>query len=293
MRAVWYDDQGPAADVLHVGELPDPEPGPGEVRVRVARLRRQPRRHQEAARLARLVHALPAGDPAQRRPPESSTRRRRRRRRPASDNGSGCTAPSPTARSAPPPSTPSCPTTRRSTCPTTSATSSARASASPASPPTAPSSPTARSTADSSWSTAFSAASARSPPSSPTGPAPPSSAPSAAPRDLDRVDPAVVSHAVALDTGDPAAAIRAYAPTGRRPDRRGRASPTTSISTPPSPGTTPSSPPTPPAPTGTDFPFWPMLFDNVTIRLLGSDDFPAEAKRQAAPTSPRRPAAVP
>lgn len=30
------------------------------------------------------------------------------------------------------------------------------------------------------------------------------------------------------------------------------------------------------------FPFWPMLFDNVTIRLLGSDDFPLEAKRQAA-----------
>jgi NADPH2:quinone reductase len=25
-----------------------------------------------------------------------------------------------------------------------------------------------------------------------------------------------------------------------------------------------------------------MLFDNVTIRLLGSDDFPAEAKRDAA-----------
>ncbi len=29
-------------------------------------------------------------------------------------------------------------------------------------------------------------------------------------------------------------------------------------------------------------PFWPMLFDNVTIRLLGSDDFPAAAKQQAA-----------
>ena len=31
-----------------------------------------------------------------------------------------------------------------------------------------------------------------------------------------------------------------------------------------------------------DFPFWPMLFDPVTIRLLGSDDFPAAAKQQAA-----------
>jgi NADPH:quinone reductase len=33
MRAVWYDRQGPAAEVLQVGDLPDPEPGPGEVRV--------------------------------------------------------------------------------------------------------------------------------------------------------------------------------------------------------------------------------------------------------------------
>jgi NADPH:quinone reductase len=32
----------------------------------------------------------------------------------------------------------------------------------------------------------------------------------------------------------------------------------------------------------TELPFWPMLFNNVTIRLLGSDDFPAEAKQQAA-----------
>src|SRR3954454_24861598 len=31
-----------------------------------------------------------------------------------------------------------------------------------------------------------------------------------------------------------------------------------------------------------DFPFWPMLFANLTIRLLGSDDSPHEAKRQAA-----------
>ena len=35
MRAAWYDQQGPAAQVLRYGELPDPEPGPGEVRVRV------------------------------------------------------------------------------------------------------------------------------------------------------------------------------------------------------------------------------------------------------------------
>jgi NADPH2:quinone reductase len=30
------------------------------------------------------------------------------------------------------------------------------------------------------------------------------------------------------------------------------------------------------------FAFWPMLFANITIRLLGSDDFPAAAKQQAA-----------
>jgi len=34
MRAVWYERNG-AADVLQIGEMPDPQPGPGEVRVRV------------------------------------------------------------------------------------------------------------------------------------------------------------------------------------------------------------------------------------------------------------------
>jgi NADPH:quinone reductase len=31
-----------------------------------------------------------------------------------------------------------------------------------------------------------------------------------------------------------------------------------------------------------NFPLWPMLFDNITIRLLGSDDFRAAAKHHAA-----------
>ena len=35
MRAAWYEKQGPARDVLVVGEMPDPAPGPGEVRIRV------------------------------------------------------------------------------------------------------------------------------------------------------------------------------------------------------------------------------------------------------------------
>lgn len=36
MRAAYYDRQGPADEVLTVGDLPDPEPGFGEVRVKVA-----------------------------------------------------------------------------------------------------------------------------------------------------------------------------------------------------------------------------------------------------------------
>ena len=35
MLASLYEQQGPAAEVLQLGELPDPTPGPGEVRVRV------------------------------------------------------------------------------------------------------------------------------------------------------------------------------------------------------------------------------------------------------------------
>lgn len=35
MRAVWYEKNGSAKDVLQIGELPSPTPGPGEVRVRM------------------------------------------------------------------------------------------------------------------------------------------------------------------------------------------------------------------------------------------------------------------
>ena len=35
MRAAFYTEQGPAREVLKVGEQPKPEPGPGEVRVRL------------------------------------------------------------------------------------------------------------------------------------------------------------------------------------------------------------------------------------------------------------------
>ncbi len=36
MRAAWYEKQGPARDVLTVGEMPDPYPGAGEVSIRIA-----------------------------------------------------------------------------------------------------------------------------------------------------------------------------------------------------------------------------------------------------------------
>jgi hypothetical protein len=62
--------------------------------------------------------------------------------------------------------------------------------------------------------------------------------------DLDLVDPAVVSHAAAaLD-----AVVAAY---GTRADR-------------------------------TALRFWPLRFTNVTLRLLGSDDFPAGSRRRTA-----------
>lgn len=36
MKAAWYERNGPAREVIVVGEMPTPEPGPGEVRVRLA-----------------------------------------------------------------------------------------------------------------------------------------------------------------------------------------------------------------------------------------------------------------
>jgi len=38
MRAAWYEKQGPAREVLTVGEMPDPMPAAGEVRIRIAAL---------------------------------------------------------------------------------------------------------------------------------------------------------------------------------------------------------------------------------------------------------------
>jgi NADPH:quinone reductase len=99
--------------------------------------------------------------------------------------------------------------------------------------------------------------------------------------DLDRIERNAVRHAVALDQTVPAAQIRAAAPDGldrivevalsAKVDldaqlvRQG-----TVIAVYSSPDDRPQ------------IPFWPLLFANVTLRLLGSDDFPREAKQQAA-----------
>jgi len=98
--------------------------------------------------------------------------------------------------------------------------------------------------------------------------------------DLEKVDNAAVSHLIALDDSDPTAAIRGHAPDGvdRIVDvafsdnadldaalvanEAVIAAYASRVDRP-------------------EIPFWPLLFANVVLRLLGSDDFPAEAKRQA------------
>ncbi len=97
--------------------------------------------------------------------------------------------------------------------------------------------------------------------------------------DLEHVDNAV-THRVALDDTDPAAAIRRVAPDGvhrivevsfsdNADLDAAVAAPAAIIAAYATRDPRPS------------FDFWPMLFANLTIRLLGSDDFPAAAKLQA------------
>lgn len=98
--------------------------------------------------------------------------------------------------------------------------------------------------------------------------------------DLDRVDPAVVSHAVALDREDPAAAIRAYAPQGVDRIIEVALSDNADLDNAVAAGNAVIAAYATRA-DRTEIPFWPLLFNNVTLRMLGSDDFPAEARRQA------------
>ena len=99
--------------------------------------------------------------------------------------------------------------------------------------------------------------------------------------DLDKVDMAIVSEAVGLDQPDPASAIAERAPKGLdriievafsdNVDLDAAVAKNNTIIA--AYATREDRP---------DFPFWPMLFDNMTIHLLGSDDFPAPAREQAA-----------
>jgi NADPH2:quinone reductase len=99
--------------------------------------------------------------------------------------------------------------------------------------------------------------------------------------DLDHIDPSVVSHAVALDHPDPAAAIRDHAPDGvarivevAMSDNADLDAAVVANDAVIAAYATRAE--------RTELPFWPLLFANVTLRLLGSDDFPAEAKQDAA-----------
>jgi NADPH2:quinone reductase len=98
--------------------------------------------------------------------------------------------------------------------------------------------------------------------------------------DLEKVDASVVSHAVALDHTDAAASIRDYAPDGVdrivEVDFSDNADLDTAVVANNAVIAAYASRAARP-----ELPFWPLLFANVTIRLLGSDDFPANAKHQA------------
>ncbi|WP_319450421.1 MULTISPECIES: NADPH:quinone reductase [unclassified Mycobacterium] len=99
--------------------------------------------------------------------------------------------------------------------------------------------------------------------------------------DLARVDPAVVAHAVALDQSDPAGAIREFAPKGVHRIVEVALSDNVDLDA----AIVANDAVIAAFATRTDrteIPFWPLLFANATLRLLGSDDFPAEAKQQAA-----------
>jgi NADPH:quinone reductase len=99
--------------------------------------------------------------------------------------------------------------------------------------------------------------------------------------DLEKVDTAVVSHPIALDDTDPVAAIRERAPDGV--DRivdvafSGNADLDAAVVANEAVIAAYASRVDRP-----EIPFWPLLFANVTLRLLGSDDFSPEAKQQAA-----------
>ena len=106
-------------------------------------------------------------------------------------------------------------------------------------------------------------------------------------RDIEAVDPTVAMHVVALDQPDPAGRVRGHAPDGvdrvvevafsDNVDLDAAVAANDAVIA--AYGTREDRP---------AFPFRPLLWANVTIRLLGSDDFPVAAKREAARALTRR-----
>ena len=98
--------------------------------------------------------------------------------------------------------------------------------------------------------------------------------------DLARVDD-TVTHRIALDEGDPIASVRQAAPDGVHRivevSFSDNADLDAAVAAPEAVIAAYATRDPRPA-----FDFWPMLFANLTIRLLGSDDFPAAARHQAA-----------
>jgi NADPH2:quinone reductase len=99
--------------------------------------------------------------------------------------------------------------------------------------------------------------------------------------DLEKVDTAAVSHPVALDGADPTAAIREHAPHGvdRIVDVAFSDNADLDAAVVANDAVIAAYASRVDRP---EMPFWPLLFANVTLRLLGSDDFSPEAKQQAA-----------
>jgi NADPH:quinone reductase len=99
--------------------------------------------------------------------------------------------------------------------------------------------------------------------------------------DLDRVEAGAVPYTIALDQPDAVDRITALAPNGvHRIVEVALAANADLDAAVAAQGATVAAYATDQERTA--IPFWPLLFQNVTIRLLGSDDFPAEAKEQAA-----------
>jgi NADPH2:quinone reductase len=99
--------------------------------------------------------------------------------------------------------------------------------------------------------------------------------------DLDRVDAGSVPYTIALDQTDAVDRIKALAPNGvHRIVEVALAANADLDAAVAAQGATVAAYST--SAEQTSIPFWPLLFQNVTLRLLGSDDFPTAAKQQAA-----------